>query len=423
MGLGHLCGGGGIRGETVEYPTEFGVTAGDLCIISPATEEETITTSKINKTNPIRFQRSDGQFVYFFGNGNLSCQIENQNEITLLNYVDSTHEYYIYDGYLVASNIVHLFVYSGSGFSVLEIDISNTPQIKKTIFTWVNSSDTFQYSSPFASNAGYSQIFKIGTHKYIFVGNNTASYYGSYAVTPIYDDGSNFVFGNTIVGAPKHMIAGLLHDNTGIIVFEGTTVKKYVYIAGSSPELNVVNLTLQNVSSISGDAYANNSFVYTWDNHYIVVQAIKAGVLCYHLVLDGNTLTQIGAALSVSSVDSIRNIVAGLFKQTLYIYWGKSSGSVKTVVDASGTLAVTNTTNLSNLQMYYSNSFGSVSDLRYRVERTNIKIVAYLQSGTTRYINTFKPMDTVESSPNALYAMGSIAPNSYGKFRKQPEEG
>lgn len=434
MGLGHLCGGGGIRGETVEYGTEYGVTAGDLCVLVPA--DETGPPSFVFEDfyiNPLRFQRSNGEYVYFYGEGNLLAQVETENLITIFSST-STDEYYIIDGYLVKPNVVHLYVYNYGtpGFKVLEIDISGTPTITKTVFTYVNAKNTFPYPTNLRnSNQGYALVYKVGTNKYVLWCNN----YNQYSVVPIWDDGTSFKFGNVIIGAHSkgyyHTIAGNLSEEEGVIVFAFSKVTKYVYnIENTTPELTATDLTLQNVAQIVGDRYSNKNFVYSYDNHYIVVDNSESGVYVMHCVLSGNTLTQIGAKLAISPINRV--FVALVANKKLFVYSDNTSTGTpyitKIIIDVSSEPIVEETIERKpNLYMYSGHQY--VTDTRYIIEPGKLRTTAYQQYGWTnhignqRYINTFKPLDSVESSPNALYAMGSVAADNYGKFRVQPKEG
>lgn len=434
MGLGHLCGGGGIRGETVEYGTEYGVTAGDLCVLVPADEtgpKPPVITDY--HSNPLRFQRSSGEYVYFYGEGNLLAQVETEDLITIFSST-STDEYYIIDGYLVKPNVVHLYVYNYGtpGFKVLEINISGTPTITKTVFSYVNDDNTIKYPNQLRkSNLGYALVYKVGTNKYILWCND----YSRDSVVPIWDDGVSFKIGNGIIvthsSSSSHTFAGNLSEEEGIIVFAFSKVAKCVYSVQSNvPELTVTDLTTQNVSAIVGDRYSNKNFVCSYDNHYIVVDNSENGVYVMHCVLNGNTLTQIGAKLAISPTNRV--FVALVANKKLFVYADDTSVGTpyvtKIIIDVSSEPVVEETVKRKpNLYMY--SGYQYVNETRYIIEPGKLRTTAYQQYGwqnriaDQRYINTFKPLDSVESSPNALYAMGSIAADNYGKFRVQPEEG
>lgn len=440
MGLGHLCGGGGIRGETVEYGTEYGVTAGDLCLLTPHEESNVSQTTQAEYSNPLRFKRSDGKYVYIYNDSNgLQAAVET-GDIQVLHTSTDAHMYTFYDGYLVDTDLVHLFVYNRDyydtslcGLRVVEINISSdTISLTKVVFEVTNGTLTNAFGRP--SNFGNSPIHKLGDSRYVFIASIDMAY-------PIFDNGQTFVMGNGVSSASMapnasyKIVSGLMFNSQGVLKFlynSSTNMFgyafKYTYSLGANntPELTITQITPNDCTHLQEDRYTEKSFLFTIDEtNYILINNSERGVFVAHYTLTGNTLNQIGASLSVSVNN--RAIIAGLFEGKIYIY------SYLTGVSASvgwpiskQIIDVTNAPELlSNNSVYvrYSMWSDSVSSTKYTVEYTKFRMLAYLQyNNTIMQVANFKPMDTVESSPNALYAMGSVSPDDYGKFRVQPEE-
>lgn len=440
MGLGHLCGGGGIRGETIEYGTEYGVTAGDLCVLAPPEELHTTETMGSDYSNPIRFKRSDGKYVYIYVSNSIYAAIENGTPLTL-HTSSNSEKYTLYDGYLASTDLVHLFVYNtvngstaNSGLRVLEIDIStDNITLKRVVYECLNSSASSNFVKP--SYVGKTPVHNVGDNEYIFVCSHNMAY-------PIYDNGQTFNVGNAIIcsnisAADSNNITGVLYEKHGILNFIPNILTggfgfafKYTYTlnANNVPELTVNQIAAaDDCSKIQRDRYSNKSFLFAIDtNNYVLVNNSESGIYVNRYTLIQNTLTQIGASLSVQVLN--RCIISGMFEGKVYIYSGGLSGSTssgyavrKSVIDVSNAPEV-----LSNDIIYVKDKAmwsGTVTDTRYVVEEKGFRLFAYLQYGnTTMYEANFKPLNTAESSPKALYAMGSIIANNYGKFRVQPEE-
>ena len=461
MGEGiRIGGGGGVRGVLKTYPTDFGVSRGDLCeIVDESFSADTNETYSTNIANNslVSVLLSHDRIFYAVNDYDdpsvklfLNIQEYGKEDATPINTRIAAIPI---AAYLVNSSTIHLYTLNSTykKVSVYSVDISgDSPILGDVILQFSSSNSSYLY---FTNHPRFSQICSLGDNKYILfslMGSDSGFSYGKgIQCTPIYDDGLNIIMGTplwqtTSIPIPDALFGATKEkkqfscckstDNSKssamlILVPNGTSTDEnctptfldFEFNNDELPTLTVTEIALSDTTTMATDnSYANNTYLLGLpDGTYGLILIGSKGIQIAHYSILENVATLIGNLTSISTKSSGGSAAAVGQKVVMITNNASASGSSNVSIDfrvydmtneptsyKSDTLRLLRKTRLSDAY-----SIVNSATTAYRAS-------IYTASGIL-YMYKAKGLKTVEKSSNAFYANKAALANTYGEFKVQ----
>lgn len=448
MGEGiRIGGGGGVRGVLKTYPTEFGVSRGDLCSIAPTSfgyKSAAFTSTKDMETPNLVSVMIDSYTIFYASS---DADQNSYSNLSLFVYKYSTNKVAIKNtakrliplaAYRVDDNTIHLYCLDSTHkkIQVYNVDISTGTPVLGAIILSFTSSDTSKVY--IGRSPGCARICPLGNNRYILF--TPVMSYDSYPIsntdgiqcTPIYDDGSTIIKGTPIVYSTDKGYFDCCRDSETdvllvLVKYNSTssspTFLKFTFSGDSNPILTQQEITVSGIVVNTVDnVYANNTkFLKLQDGTYgLVLISPSSGCQIAHVSIVDNVASIVGT-LTVTRTSNASNGTAAVF--------GQKIATVSCSASASGT---SNTGwDIDTVDMSFEPTV---------LESNSIKSAAYNRTGaglsiestlTTAYIaiaikttanvkvTKAKMLDTVEKNVNCVYANKNAVANTYGEFKVQ----
>ena len=439
--------GGGVRGILKTYPTDFGVSRGDLCSIVPTSFEynSAAFTSTENMATPNLVSVMIDNDTIFYASSD--ADRNNYSNLSLFVYKYSTNKVAIKDttkrliplaAYRVDDNTIHLYCLDSTykKIQVYSVNISTGTPILGAVILSFTSSDTSKVY--IGRSPGCARICPLGNNRYILF-TPVMSYDGLSVLntkgiqcTPIYDDGSTIIKGVPIVYSTTKSYFDCCRDSEtdallALVEYNSTssspTFLKFTFSDDSNPILTQQEITVSGIVVNKVDnAYANNTkFLKLQDGTYgLVLISPSSGCQIIHVSIVDSVASIVGT-LTVTRTSDAGNGTAAVF--------GQKIATVSCSASASGTSSTDwyiDTVDMSSEPtVLKSNSIKSAAYNRtsagISIETTLTTAYIAIAMHTTANVNVTKAkiLETVEKNVNCVYANKSAVGNTYGEFKVQ----
>ena len=448
MGEGiRIGGGGGVRGVLKTYPTDFGVSKGDLCEIVPAKNYERAPQSDVtdssSNTNLVAVRLDGDRMFYATSAGdsyNMYIAIQTFGEARGTAKKTNKVAFPI-AAYLVSPGIVHLYTVNNTSKIVIvySVDVSGTtPVLGSEILRFSTSNSTYPY---FKARPGFSEICSLGNNRYIlFTAMNDYTSYGFWndvvQVTPIYDDGTTIIKGTPLLQNCGHQVfydCCDCSDNTiskcmAVFIENSSSASnlpvfvEYVFSDDTAPILTAIELTLNDTTKIAAKiGYANNiRLLKLLDGTYglfILDETFYCRVAHYRI--ENNVVSIIG---TITQITTDTAGTANAIEQTIVAV---TSSASKTSSLTTGTLSIDTVDMSSEPTVVKSESLSKNGNASLGAPYVALNTVSTIfrseRARDSKYIFAMKlkMLDTVEKSSKVAYSNKNTLANGYGEFKVQ----
>ena len=445
-----IAGGDGVKGVLRTYPTEFGVSRGDLCsIVSTSSKVKVPGFSALGDYSEPSFVSvllDYDKIFYAFGDNSypssgLSLYIYDYNRGKIATKI-TTKALVPIAAYRINDNTIRLYCLNSTfkQVQVFNVDISTgTPTIGSSILSFASSSPTYKY---FVCDNGFSRMCSLGNNRYILFSelcddSGGSSVYGAGSeiqCTPIYDDGTTIVKGTPIT---QDLSSGACNfacctssETTALLapiyMSQSDSTKAtlkligFVFSEDSNPILTKQEFSVPSTTGIYAKNYgANNMYLLKLqdDNYGLVL--LDEYNLCriIHYSIINNVVSMVG---SVTQLTDGKLAVADIVGQQMVIAMclaGASSTSDTTlniyVLDMTSEPTVADSTSVSKGAWGRLNAALSV--------HSTITTLYVSSSIVSKYPNVVKAklFASVEKNVNCVYANKNAVGNTYGEFKVQ----
>ena len=442
-----IAGGGSVRGVLKTYPTDFGVSRGDLCSIVPPSfgYRSAAFTSTEDMATPNLVSVMIDSDTIFYASGDTDQN--NYSNLSLFVYKYSTNKVAIKNtakrliplaAYRVDDNTIHLYCLDSTykKIQVYNVDISTGTPVLGAIVLSFTSSDTSKVY--IGRSPGCARICPLGNNRYIlftpvmpsdsFSVLNT----GGIQCTPIYDDGSTIIKGTPIVYSTTKSYFDCCRDSEtdallALVEYNSTssspTFLKFTFSDDSNPILTQHEITVSGIVVNKIDnAYANNTkFLKLQDGTYgLVLISPSSGCQIAHVSIVDNVASIVGT-LTVTRTSRANNGTAAVFGQKIATVScsASASGTSNTdwyidTVDMSSEPTV-----LESNSIRYAAYNRTAAGLSIESTLTTAYIAIAIHTTANVNVTKAKVLDTVEKNVNCVYANKNAAANTYGEFKVQ----
>lgn len=442
-----IAGGGGVKGVLKTYPTDFGVSRGDLCSIVPPSfgYKSAAFTSTEDMATPNLVSVMIDSDTIFYASGDTDQN--NYSNLSLFVYKYSTNKVAIKNtakrliplaAYRVDDNTIHLYCLDSTykKIQVYNVDISTGTPVLGAIVLSFKSSDTSRVY--IGRSPGCARICPLGNNRYILF--TTVMDFDSFSVsstdgiqcTPIYDDGSTIIKGTPIVYSTDKGYFDCCRDSEtdvllALVAYNSTssspTFLKFTFSDDSNPILTQQEITVSGIVVKKIDnAYANNTkFLKLQDGTYgLVLISPSSGCQIAHVSIVDNVASIVGT-LTVTRTANASNGTATVF--------GQKIATVSCSAGASGTSHTD--WHIDTVDMSSEPTVLESNSIRYAAYNRTSAGLSIESTLTTAYIaiamhttadvkvTKAKVIDTVEKNVNCVYANKNAVGNTYGEFKVQ----